>query len=112
MTASPFTRAFLLMFSGPLIWAGHLLAVYVLTALACARHFAHVDWLGTSVTQWGIAGLTLAALAALAVILARQDWRDRNGAGFVGWMTLTLGLLSAISIAWQALPAYVVPTCG
>lgn len=112
MTVSPFTRAFLLMFAGPLIWAAHFLAVYVLAALACARNFAHVEWLGGGVTQWGIALLTLAAIAAIAAIILLRGRRDGQSARFVHWTTLTLGLLSVLAIVWEAMPAYLVPTCG
>lgn len=112
MTLGPFTRAFLLMFAGPLIWAVHLLAVYVFAALACARGFAHIEWLGIGVTQWIIGALTLGALAAVAAVLVFQERRDGNGSSFIRWTSLTVGLLSALSIMWQALPAYFVPTCA
>ena len=112
MTISPFTRTFLLMFYGPLIWAGHFLAVYVLAALACARNFAHVEWLGKGVTQWGISILTLAALAAVAAVILVLRRHDGNFSRFAAWTTLTLGLLSVLAIVWEALPAYLVPVCG
>jgi hypothetical protein len=112
MTLSPFTRAFLLMFAGFLIWSVHFLAVYVFAALACARGFAQIEWLGTGVTQWAIGALTLGALAAVAAVLVFPERRDGNGSNFVRWTSLTVGLLSALSIVWQALPAYLVPTCA
>ncbi|HYD80294.1 MAG TPA: hypothetical protein VEC06_10835 [Paucimonas sp.] len=119
---SPFTRDFLLMFSGPLIWAAHLLAIYVLAALACARGFAHVEWLGIGVVPLWIGILSVAALAGIAgiaIILCRtndrlQDRRD-DAAGsqdFMRWTTLTLAGISAVAIVWEAAPAYMVPVCG
>ena len=112
MKASAFTRSFLLIFSGPLIWAGHFLAVYVLAALACARGFAHIEWLGVGVTQWGISSLTLAAIAAIASIILAQRKEDDPVSRFVAWTSLTLGGLSVLAIVWEALPAYLVPTCA
>lgn len=112
MAASPFTRSFLLMFSGPLIWAGHFLAVYVLAALACARRFAQIEWLGTGVTQWGIGLMTVLAIGAIAAILLAQRRQEGQAPPFVAWTTLALGWLSVLAIAWAALPAYIVPACG
>lgn len=111
MTASPFTRTVLLIFSGPLVWAAHFLAVYVLAALACARRFAHVEWLGRGVTQWGISLLTLAAVAAILGLILFQHRRRLDSSRFVQQMTLALGLLSVMAIVWEALPAFVVPAC-
>lgn len=112
MTASPFTRAFLLLFSGPMIWAGHFLAVYVLAALVCARGVAHVEWFGGGIAQWGIGAMTLAAVAAIGAIALRQRRTEGQIPPFVAWATLTLGWLSVLAIIWEALPTYVVPTCG
>jgi hypothetical protein len=109
MTASPFTRAFLLMFSGPIIWAGHFLSVYVLAALACARSFAHIEWFGVAVPQWGIGLITAMAIAAILLVQRR---RGEPVTPFVGWTTSTLGWLSALAIVWAAVPAYLVPACG
>lgn len=108
MTIGPFTRAFLLMFSGPLIWAVHFLAVYVLAALACARGFADLAWLGASVAQWGIGVMTLGAVAAVIVVQRRGS----QATPFLDWTTLTLGWLSILAIVWEALPAYLVPACA
>lgn len=112
MTVTPFTRAFLLMFSGPLIWTVHFLAIYVFVALACARRFADVEWLGAGVAQWTVGVLTLASVAAVAMILLCYRRIDRNAADFVRWTTFALGALSVVAMVWEAVPAYVVPTCG
>lgn len=115
MQTSPFTRAFLLMFSGPLIWGAHFLGVYVFAALACARHFAQVEWLGIGVVQWAVSVLTITALAAMGAILAvtRRAAGDDEGdnARFVRWTTFTLGALSMLAVVWAAIPAYLVRVC-
>lgn len=112
MSVSPFTRCLLAMFSGPLIWAGHFLAVYVFVALACARGFSGIAWLGVNISQWAISVLTCAALVAIGAIVVAHARRKGNGMEFVPWSTVTLGLLSAISVVWTAVPAYFVPVCG
>lgn len=37
MASRTFTRTALLLLSGPLIWAGHFLLIYVATGVICAR---------------------------------------------------------------------------
>ncbi|WP_420473740.1 hypothetical protein [Noviherbaspirillum sp. ST9] len=111
MGISSFTRTFLLIFSGPLVWACHFLSVYSLAALACARGFAGVEWLGKGVTQWGISALTAAAVAAIATVLVTGQ-RARKYSLFEQRATLGLGLLSILGIVWETLPAFLVPPCG
>lgn len=98
------------MFSGPLIWAAHFLAVYVLVALACARHFADVEWFGADAVSWGIGMATLAGLAGIAAVATRVAG---NGAGtsFVSWTTMSVGGLSALAIVWETIPALIMPMC-
>lgn len=116
MTVSPFTRTFLLIFSGPLIWAVHFLAIYVFVALACARQFADVVWLGAGVAQWAVGMLTLAGVGSVAAVIVlydrRHDQPGRDAADFVRWTTFTLGALSIGAMVWEAVPAYLVPVCG
>ncbi|HEY0848061.1 MAG TPA: hypothetical protein VGE12_22030 [Noviherbaspirillum sp.] len=107
-----FTRAFLLMFSGPIIWAAHFVAVYVLVALACARQFAQAAWLGIGLVSWGIALLTFAGVAGIVAIAARQ-YDGRSGQGeFERWITVTAAGLSILAIVWEAIPAVILPPCG
>lgn len=111
---SPFTRAFLLLLSGPLIWVAHLLLIYVFTALACARQFAHVQWLGVGVVTLFIGVPTVAALGGMAALQAKQPPAEiaPDSAGFVRWTNMALSGLSALAVVWQALPAMIVPACG
>ena len=103
-------------FSGPLIWAAHLFALYAFTALACARRFADLSWLGVGVVPWAISGATVVAAAAtlLAIRLALRDRRRSNGnaSHFLHWLTAALGGLALLGILWEALPALLVPACG
>lgn len=113
MQVFPFTRAFLLMLSCPLIWAAHFFVIYVVTALACARRFAHIEWMGVGVVPWSIAVATLAALAAIAAI-CREGMRGdfaQDSTDFARWSTVALGALSAVAIVWEAIPAFIVPAC-
>src|SRR5690606_20461468 len=61
---------------GLLVWALHFSAVYIVTALMCARDAADAQWLGLPALPLVIAALTLIAIVALGA-LARQALRGR-----------------------------------
>ena len=103
--------------SAPLaVWAVHFLAIYGLTALACARGFAAQRVLGIEVVALGIAVATLIAAAALVLVIARALGGRRRGADdsedFLRWMSAAAGALALVAIVWEALPALVVPVCA
>ena len=114
MPALTFTRTFLLMFSGPLIWAAHFLFIYVLNGVVCARPTAQVGWFGIGATSWGINVASIVAIGAIGAIQLRIKARQTaaDNPDFVAWMTATLSLLSVIAIIWETLPVFLVPACG
>ncbi|WP_334190384.1 hypothetical protein [Noviherbaspirillum sp.] len=124
MNVSHFTRTFLLIFSGPIIWAAHFVAIYGFTGVACARGSHHAEWLGIGAVPWfiGISGLlALAAIATIGALATRKGKRasqsdasgvPAEGHAFIGSMTIMLGLLAAIAIVWESLPVLLVPICA
>jgi hypothetical protein len=103
------TVAGLRMLSGALIWAVHFMAIYGFTALACARGFAAAQWLGIGVVAWAIGAATLVALVAIAAVIAST--RTAPVIGFTEWITAGVAALAMVAIAWEALPAIMVPAC-
>jgi hypothetical protein len=99
------------MLSGALVWALHFMTIYVFTALACARGFAEVRWLGVTLVSWTIGAATAIALAAAVTIIALA-LRESRPAGFNAWMTASVAALAAIAIVWETLPALMVPACA
>jgi hypothetical protein len=101
--------------AGLLIWALHFLIVYATTALACARGFADASLFGIGVVQLTVLVATVAGLVAVgAITLAGFRWARRTddaGASFVRWLTGSIALLSFLAIAWDGLPALLVPAC-
>ena len=91
-----------------LVWAAHFTTLYGFTALACARGFASSQWLGISAVGWTVDIATLLALAA-DVAIALRSLRVRNA---MAWLGAGVAALSALGIAWVALPALMVPACG
>ncbi len=90
------------MSSGIIVWALHFTAIYGVTALACARGFAHV-------IPWSIALATLTA-AALSLALIVKGYRER--AGFIGWMTGALAALALVAVVYESSGAVMVPPCA
>ncbi len=113
-SASSFTHNFLLLFSGPLIWAVHFVAIYGFIGIVCARPPADAEWLGIGVALWGVCGASLLAVVAMAAICMWIKPRDtvRDNQVFIRWMSITLCLLSAAAIGWETLAAFMVPVCG
>lgn len=106
----------------PVIWAVHFAVSYAATAIVCARFAGPADQLGT--LRGVIAGLTVLALAAIAVIGARSwiSWdlidnsdyeaaRAESRHAFLGHISFLLSIVSAIGVVFVALPIVVLATC-
>lgn len=109
------------MLAGFLIWAAHLSVVYGVTALACARGFADMTVIGIGVVPLTISIATLVALlvTALVLVLAIRDLGglhtlpdSRETRRFLGFTTATVAGLALVAIAWNGLPALIVPACA
>lgn len=113
MSAS-FTRVFLLMLSGPIIWAAHFLFVYGFTGIVCARPAFHIEWMGVSITAWMVSIATLLSIAAIGAVQVRMRKRVPSAGDqrFVPVMTCMLALLAVVAIVWETLPAFIVPPCA
>ena len=115
-----FVRRMVLMSSGLIIWAAHFTVIYGFNALACARAFAGLSVAGLGVVPVVVVALTLAALAAAGTILlvAVRDHAagapgDGPGeAGFLRYLTIAVAALALVAIAWNGLPALLVPACA
>ncbi|MEI4473972.1 hypothetical protein [Frigidibacter sp. MR17.24] len=103
--------------AAPVIWAGHFLLCYGGAAIWCAKLGGGIGGLRLS-----ILGLTLAALAAIAwngwrglrasegvapPELSRPEHRHR----FLGRAAFLLSVISAVGVAYVALPALFIASC-
>ncbi|WAI81476.1 MULTISPECIES: hypothetical protein [Achromobacter] len=106
----------LFLIAGPTIWMTHFLAIYIVNALGCARPRSALAMsaLGLPLSSWLILAGTALALAAMALIAARQARRVRARGldGFHVWLTAALCLLSALAVIWQTVPVFLVAACG
>lgn len=98
-------RPWLIMFGGMVVWAIHFGGIY-----AIASVFDVVSSAESPGSRWATGGLTLACLAANAVLVLVALGRRRKVAAdpVIAWVYSTGGLLAAlsfVSVAWQGLPA-------
>jgi hypothetical protein len=98
------------MLSGALIWAAHFLALYGFAALACARGFAHTQWLGIGVPVWTTGTATMIALATLLAIVATSIRRWPSVA-FIDGMTAAVAALAILAVIWETLPVLMLRPC-
>jgi hypothetical protein len=104
---------FLQLFTGPVVWFAHFVALYGAEALICTPGLA------TTGAMFLVAGVaTLAALAVLGgfgIRVLRRPAHDpgdsHDGATFLRSATLLLAVLSAIAVVWVALPTALLPVC-
>ena len=100
-----------------LIWAVHFLAIYGITALACAREGA-AGGFGVDAVPWLVGAATLVAAAVLLLMigLAVRDWRRAASSPqplpFMHWLTATVSGLALLAVLWETLPVLLVPTCS
>ena len=111
-----FAPRIFLITGGLLIWAAAFLFNYVFAAIACARGFADVQWLGiglatlvpTSVNLIAIAGLALVAMRARRAGLASSPTGRGTHDSVSADIACIVCLLALIAIAWNALAPLVV----
>ncbi|MDQ4135958.1 MAG: hypothetical protein M3158_07240 [Pseudomonadota bacterium] len=112
----PMARLFW-MTSGFVFWTAQFTVIYAVTAVACARGWWRISLLGLDLVRAGIAVATLLALAATALVFWRAFARGRNAdeeasARFVETVTLWVCGLSLVAIAYNGLPALILPACS
>lgn len=106
-----FTHDILLLFAGPLVWAIHFVAIYALHGIACARPVAAAGP-GATVVAWALAALGLASLVLLGAWLRRTPRSETaESRRFVRWMSLALGVLASLAIAWETMALLFVQAC-
>lgn len=104
------------------VWALHLLVVYSLEGLACARGWPLGRFAGMSWFNWLLVGVTVPALVAVAWMMWR-GWRDaRDPAGPAGssmarrqrllaWVAMALAAVSVVAIVFATVPVFMLPPC-
>jgi hypothetical protein len=114
-----FTLAFLYMSGGLVVWAVRFLAVYIITALACAREWADVQMAGVPILPAALVAATFVGLAACGVLLVRSARALRAGgaegaegtSSFVHAVAALVAGLAALAMIWETLPVLFVPVC-
>jgi hypothetical protein len=111
------TRLFVMM-AGLIAWAVQFTVIYGVTAVVCARGYAHFSLLGLGLVPFAIVAATAVALGATGWVLVAALGRHRGMTEandptdrFLTYATILISGLSLVTIAWQGLPAFIVPPC-
>ena len=96
------------------VWAGHFLAVYVGSALACVLGLGAA---GVGSRRAFLTALTLITLVATAVLMWHAVRRYRQYRTIPERhfrMSVTIGgdAIAAVAVAWQLFPILLVPVCA
>ena len=95
------------------VWAIHLLAVYVSTAVACQLGLGARDATLQSRAVVTLVAITLVA-AAVVVLHAVTRYRQQKGMqerGFLARLAVGQDAVAALAILWQIIPLTMVPLC-
>jgi hypothetical protein len=119
MVARGFSVQILFVLSGLIVWAIHLLLIYIFNALACARGFADIDILGIGIAPLAIVVLGVVSLAVLAGVIAVAATGsgpfgsdDSRSEGFLRYLTISIAALSGVAVVWETIPVFILPPCG
>jgi hypothetical protein len=106
------------MTSGFVFWAAQFTVIYGITGVACARGWWRISLFGLDIVRASIAAATLLALAVTAIVFWRAFSARGRGADdepserFVESVTLWVCVLSLVAIAYNGLPALILPACS
>lgn len=100
--------------SGPSLWFGHFMAVYLVAEAVCAAGATGPEILGLSALRAGVVGLTVLALGVLAIAAVQtMSYRREQGPDASQLLVIALWLdaLFAVSIIFVGLPPLVLAPC-
>jgi hypothetical protein len=99
---------------GFFVWAAHLLAIYVATALACNFGLGGASGRARASFATALVVVTVAA-GAITVLHALRRYRQQRNVPELGFrMLITVGCdaMATLAIAWQLLAVALVPMCA
>jgi hypothetical protein len=98
---------------GYLVWAAHLLVVYIAAAVACQLGLGTAP-AATHTTFTAMLALVTVGAAAIVVLHAVRSYRQRREAldeGFLVWVTIGNDAIATVGIVWQLYSILLVPVC-
>lgn len=106
----------LLALAGPFVWVLHFAVVYGVQHIACVTQVKHADfWVEISIIV-----ITVAALLALVLLIAKPDMLERPDSGrirqdtsvFLSGIMRLMALLSIFAVLWTGIALFFLPACG
>ena len=95
-------------------WIAHLVAIYVVEALACGLGLVRADGGTRTALVAALVAATLVAAAVVALHAVRRWRRQRERQELRFRMSFTIGCdaIAAVAIVWQLLALALVPACA
>lgn len=116
MRASGFVAWITMTLAGFIVWGVHFMGVYSFGAVACARGWSAVSFLGLPLLPLGIFAASLLAIAVILIAYAlwSRAWRrfEEEVHGFTRFLTGATAVLSIASILLNTLPALLISPCA
>jgi hypothetical protein len=98
---------------GLIVWAVHLLVIYIAAAVACARSVGAARADASSELLMALIGVTLLASVIVVAHAVSRYRRDRALAdpSFRSAITIGMDAIAALAILWQLFPLLLAPVC-
>jgi hypothetical protein len=115
-----FTPTALLLCGGLLVWAADFLLIYTVSAVACAKGYAHLQIAGlplvsfTCLTITALACIASGVLIRIALVRIREGRGANASAAFIRFMTLSVAGLGLLATLFNVIPAILLwsVSCG
>jgi hypothetical protein len=116
MGARAFVRTTSFVSAGLLIWAVDFLFIYVFAALACARGYADVTFLGVGIVPFTSTAATVIAAGATITVMRAGASKSSDRAvpengdtpTFLARLALIVAMIALIAVAFTGLPGLLV----
>lgn len=108
--AHRFTPTVLLLCGGLLVWAADFLLIYTISAVACAKGYAHFHIAGLplvsfmSLTITAFACIASGVLIRIALVRMREGRRANASAHFIRFLTLSVAGLGLFATLFNMIP--------
>lgn len=106
-------RLWALLLGGPVVWFTHFMVVYLTAEAVCTPKLIGEEqpWSDAALDGFVLVATAVAVAACMVVALLSSRRLRREPRQWLWWVSITLGIGSALSVVAVGLPVLVVGTC-